>query len=61
MPVYAGHAIQHTGLSTSITHATQGFGQITLTGLFPLVLSTETYSSVHLIPHSEHIENIKPN
>ena len=61
MPVYAGNVIQHTGLSASVMHATRGLGQITLTGLFPLVLSAETHSSVHLIPHSEHIEHIKPN
>lgn len=61
MAAYAGNLSQRTGLSASIKHATQGLGEITLTGLFPLVLSVETYSSVHLIPHSECIEHIKPN
>lgn len=61
MPVYAGKVIQHIGLFASIMHATQGLGQITLTGLFPSVLSAETYSSEHLIPNSECIEHIKRN
>lgn len=53
--------IQHTGLSASIMHTTQGLGQITLTGLFSLVLNAETYSLVHPIPHSLRTEHIKPN
>lgn len=35
--------------------------QSSLTGLFPLLLSAETYSSVHLVSQSECTEHIKPN
>lgn len=61
MPVYEGNVIQHTGITASIMHATQGIGPITLTGLFLLVIRAETYSAVHLIPHSKYTGHIKPN
>lgn len=61
MPMYKGNVIQHTGITASVMHVTQGIGPITLTGLFLLVIRAETYSAVHLIPHLKHTGHINPN